>query len=294
MSACRIKGSQSTTSPLILIPYGDGTQLQRKHVASSELPTAIASWDLDGDGLDGIASYDATLHGGGWGAGPSGYALDLDGTDDYADTSETFQSLFQASFGIELMFNTDDGKPATNQHLFGLTDAGVDNYCWARITVNGDISFVYSADGNAANAAPSVAPLSDGPSGWQHVVFTINTTTSLSYIYLNGSLVKSVSTAGVTMGDYAQNTNDLIFGANNYQGTPTDFLDGRIANVRLYDAAVSADEALALYNNIWFKEVTDEKMFRLPGVGLPESHEYEVLGTTEVESITAASSPEEL
>jgi len=67
-----------------------------------------------------------------------------------------------------------------------------------------------------------------------------------------------------------------------------------ISRCKAYTTSVSAAQALALYNNFWYKEVTDEKMFRLPGVGLPESHEYEVLGVTEVESITVATSPEEL
>ena len=294
MSACRIKGSQSTTSPLILIPYGDGTQLQRKHVASSELPTAIASWDFDGDGLDGIASYDATIHGCGWGAGPTGYALDLDGTTaDYADTSDPFESLFQASFGIELMFNADDGLPSANEYLFGCSNAGTSHFVLGFLSTNGELYFRL-ADGVQAVNVITDALFSDGLTGWQHVVCTANTSTSLAYIYVNGVLAKSGSISTITIGNYTQSTYNFLLGAAYVGGSVTSPLDGRIANVKFYDAAVSAAQALALYNNIWFKEVTDEKMFRLPGVGLPESHEYEVLGTTEVESITIATSPEEL
>lgn len=291
MSAAMVTGSQSATSPIIFIPRSAGTQLQRKYATS--LPTAIAEWKFDGDALDSVASYDATITGGKWGYGPSGFAMDLNGTSAYADLSDPFESLFQASFGIEMFFNADDGQPAGNKYLFGTTDASVNNYVWAFIATNGMIYFNYSADGTSVTVVHSLTVMPNGITGLQHVIFTISTVSGLAYIYLNGALLDSTAITGITMASYDQDTNNLLVGANNYQGSPTGYFDGRIANVRLYDSAISATQALALYNNVWFKEVTNKKPFKLPR-GLHRSFSFEILGSAEIETIDISPSMDEL
>ena len=295
MAACRIRGEQSATSPLIFAPLKNGTQLQRKHVASSELPTAIASWDMDGDALDGTASYDATLHGCGWKAGPSGYALDLDGTDDYADTGETFQSTFQASWSLEMFFRADDGRPTANEYLFGCGVVASVGMVAAYINPTGYIYFTIQVQGTQKITGSTGSQLPNGDTGWQHVVFVVNGTTSLMYIYLNGVLYDTADDiSALTLASYAQNTEDLVLGAYNESGVGVGyFFDGKIANVKLYDAAITATQALALYNNIWFKEVTNEKPFKLPR-GMHESHSYKFLGNTEIETFDIAPSMDEL
>ena len=294
-AACRIRGAQTAASPIVMIPFGGGSQLQRKHVASSELPTSVvAEWKFDGDATDEQGTYDATLTGCKWGAGPKGFALELNGTSDYADAGDPFESTFQASFGIELCFNLDDGIPANNNYLFGVANALNQDLVAAYVSTGGWLYFLYKSNNNQVLVSSGSNVMADGLTGFQHLVCTVDTVAALAYVCLNGALLNvAVSIAGVTMGDYASTAN-LVWGGRNIAGSVDLFAAGRESNAKLYSQAISAAQALALYNDFWFKEVSNETAFPLPGVAQFKKHEFEFLGKAEMESAVIATSMEEL
>jgi len=83
--------------------------------------------------------------------------------------------------------------------------------------------------------------LSDGQ--YNHVVM-VYTPTSYE-VFINGSLVTTVS--GYTGADPDTGTN--LVGAQDFGGGLTNFFDGKIDDVRLYDKALSSSEISDIYNN---------------------------------------------
>jgi len=288
MSACKIKGGQSTTSPLILLPYGDGTQLHRVHVASADLPSNLVGyWDMNGDAEDESGEdNDGTLTGCSWGAGVKGYALKLDYT---ADDVCTISDDSAFDFGVTdfamycfVKVNAYRNQTGLGNAIFYRGAISATAGCQYGLIINssGYPKFIAGDSDQAAVYSTSIAD------GYYHCVVGIR---------VSGVLKIYVDLVAGTDGNYSaldiDGSEDLMIGGDT---SAVCHLDGSVCEARLYSDLISVAEMTALYNSLWFKEVTDEKMFRLPGVTLFESHEYAVLGTTEVESITVATSPEEL
>jgi hypothetical protein len=85
---------------------------------------------------------------------------------------------------------------------------------------------------------------------WYHVVWVMDS--AQSYIYVNGTLVKTINVKGSGVGDHYTPT----FGAFNDGNTApcgspmTNFFDGGLDDIRIYNRSLSSMEVSILYNNI--------------------------------------------
>ncbi|MFZ1261378.1 MAG: LamG domain-containing protein, partial [Chitinophagaceae bacterium] len=100
---------------------------------------------------------------------------------------------------------------------------------------------------NAAGYAYPAAPLNN----WYHWVLTING--SVQKIYVNGQLKSTDNTFGgstaVSGKDFSLGTITSISGTAPYTDANVDYLNGKLDDVRIYDAAMSDAQVLQLYNN---------------------------------------------
>lgn len=188
--------------------------------------------------------------------------IQFNGTTDFLDTNNTFQSVFRGSFSISLWMKPDDGHPTNQGIVFGAQVTDHAAQIFLRPEGDGDsndgkLDFGYVVDGNKGlNALTNVPVWANDESTWKYVVFVADSTVGGvggKKIYVDGALValdatENGSTSGVTFSNYTS-TNSPYIGARHDRTDPVDnFFAGEITEVIFYDRALSADEIAALYD----------------------------------------------
>tara|TARA_R110002051_G_scaffold5886_2_gene29420 strand:+ start:176 stop:943 length:768 start_codon:yes stop_codon:yes gene_type:complete len=186
---------------------------------------------------------------------PNVYSVDFDGSNDYVDTGNSFQTLLRDSFTISAWVKLDDGQSSANQNIFGTQK--YDNYSgyfWIRIATNGDISLKHGTPtAEEFTVTASTNAFSDGATEWAHIVCVLSKASATSgtfTAYKDGISVGTSSSpgAGWNIENYA-NTNNAYIGATNITGTPSGHFAGLIDEVSIWDSAFSASDVTAIYNN---------------------------------------------
>jgi len=174
---------------------------------------------------------------------------------DYINTNTGFQSVFQSSFSISTWVRFDDGIPSNNQMLFGHQSATTPiNRVLVFLDNAGGLTFGYFSNGNQARAEID-QNFANGDTGWFHYTAVVEPTGIT--IYKDG-LVQTLDAtddgdmSAVTMGDYGTDI-DFYIGARNLDGTSDLNMTGNIADLRIYDSALSASDVTKIYNR------TDDK-----------------------------------
>ena len=174
----------------------------------------------------------------------SGTAVSFDGTNDYVDSGSAFQSTFRDSFSISMWVNATDGQEAQYRVLFGARNA--DESDWVQGDLyNGTIRFVFKANTNSVISASS-AVLSDGITGWKHIVFIADGVNMITY--LDGSAIKTTSMSGVTMSEYTS-ADEIWIGARDQNDVAQLFFAGKISNIKIFNSALTESEIQEMYLN---------------------------------------------
>ena len=176
--------------------------------------------------------------------------FEFNGSNDYVNTGDTFQSTFRSSFSIEFWVKADDGQPSEERQFGGEVTSGDEVQLVLQHSSNtGKLYFGYTSDGDGAYGRTSSAVLSNGATDWFHVVFIANETTDQMSIYFDGvaQSLTSGDISGVTMGDFTT-SNNFYIGALNNVGSLIYEWDGNIAITRIYNKALSSAEVLLNYN----------------------------------------------
>ena len=176
--------------------------------------------------------------------------FEFNGSNDYVNTGDTFQSTFRSSFSIEFWVKADDGQPSEERQFGGEVTSGDEVQLALQHSSNtGKLYFGYTSDGDGAYGRTSSAVLSNGATDWFHVVFIANETTDQMSIYFDGvaQSLTSGDISGVTMGDFTT-SNNFYIGALNNVGSLIYEWDGNIAITRIYNKALSSAEVLLNYN----------------------------------------------
>lgn len=187
-------------------------------------------------------------------AGKINRAFNLNGTDDYINTNQTFQSVWQGSFSISVWVNLNDGQTAAAQTIFGIRAVtGIEDGLYGDI-INGTIRFYYKSNNKAATRATTQVVLPNGVTGFHHLVFigdsTVNGANGLK-IYLDGELLVLASggdTTDVVFADFATTTKFFV-GAVSDEDRADFFLAGKIDDFRIYTKVLDNDEIASLYNS---------------------------------------------
>ena len=166
----------------------------------------------------------------------------FDGTNDYVNTGNNFQSTFRDSFSIGCWFKADDGQPSEERQFGGEVTSGDEiQLALQHSSQVGKLYFGYYSDGDTAYGRTSSAVLSDGPTDWHHVVFVANNTTNQMSIYFDGAAqsLTSGDLSGVTMGDFTT-SNNFYIGALNNAGSLVYEWAGLLDEYVIYNTALSA------------------------------------------------------
>jgi hypothetical protein len=149
----------------------------------------------------------------------------------YNDGAGNGESIFLDDVSI-----TGDAIPAGGSTDCGGTGKTDVPYALCLANGNAVIEFV---DSSTRHAATSTTDLSDGE--WHHVLGTYDGETL--HIYVDGELEDSNTDPSTAL---PVASGDLRIGAD-YQPTPANFFTGSLDDVRVYNSAVSAEEARRIY-----------------------------------------------
>ena len=181
------------------------------------------------------------------------YSADFDGTDDYIDTGQNFSSVFNDSFSISFWAKPDDGQPASVEYFFGENDND-DDILRGQLETNGDFRLILEGDTDTGSFRTSSPVFSDGAAtSWTHILVSVTkpgSGNSSAVIYINGSSV-SHATSNIAHDNHAafSSAQNLVIGARNNKGTIMDFYSGGMDEWALWNVALDADAAAAIYNN---------------------------------------------
>jgi len=187
-------------------------------------------------------------------------ALEFDGSDDYVDTGQTFQSTFRGSFTLSVFVALDDGQDSDTQMILCSFDPDQtgDNMVELFVSVAGDVGAYYYADDNGGLALTDEVVFDNGATGWTHLAAVFRDENESAgaktiTLYVNGEAVDlDASYDGdldsATDFDDFTTTDNLYMAAYWDDGFTTSLLDGRMDNVEVYGYALEAEEVKALYD----------------------------------------------
>lgn len=183
-----------------------------------------------------------------WGNGVTGKynsSLSFDGTDDYALVTDSASLSPTASVSIsQWIYPTAAGGAGADVTTLMKGDIGVstDQSYGFIFDNNRAISFrIGSTSTTDILTCNTVLTLNT----WNHLVGVYNGTNM--YVYLNGSLCTSASTAIAALKDTAES---LSIGASvNNTNTPVNYFTGRLDDTRIYSYALSANQIKRLFDN---------------------------------------------
>ncbi len=192
----------------------------------------------------------------------SKYSANFDGTDEYIDTGQTFQSVFRGDYSISFWIKPDDGRQS-GRYIFGADNDTNDNQSFSD-----EIYFEMQSDGKPrfvvkTNADTGVWSTHNGggfafddgaASSWTHFVITVDlqgSGNSIVKIYVNGVDKTNDEDPGIASSnhdDYTSNLN-LVLGAKNTEGVIGGFYNGGLDEFAIFNTVLGTDEPLAIYNN---------------------------------------------
>ncbi|RMG27030.1 MAG: LamG domain-containing protein, partial [Methanobacteriota archaeon] len=179
-------------------------------------------------------------------------AYDFDGNNDYIDTNFRGTGLTEMSVSMWFYLDKNASTKGTDVSLFSVVDAP-NTAIIIEIDSADDILRIFHRNGGTnPGFLDATTPVTDGV--WHNVVITMKdrgvscTTDCLNYtIYLDGQVDKATTAYG--QGSNIGRLRDFYIGAENSQGTASQFIDGKIDEVRVFNKELSAEQVLAGYNN---------------------------------------------
>ncbi len=210
---------------------------------TGDITTGLVShWKMDetsGNAVDSVSGHTATLaNGAAWTAsGKINGALDLDGTDDYAETaSHADYSLISKSISAWVYIPTS--VPAGYMTILEHNRGGNNMYgMWKHTT--GPFSFQWASWGGTPSINGTTTSVADT---WYHVVGTFDNATADGKIYINGVADNQTETNGKIP---TAVLDDIRIGRTNDDIEPW---KGRFDDVRIYNRALTAKDVATLYD----------------------------------------------
>lgn len=174
--------------------------------------------------------------------GGSGYCMDFNGTTDYVEIPQAGDLAGITSFSVACWFKKSTADLAGTANLLKLKSGTSYFVPWMlRFHSDDKLSF-YVNDATGTSQYRQTAVLQD--TDWHFVVCTFDTS-NITISLDDGTPV----TAATTIGAMKASTDPLYIGAVDRTGTPQDYFDGKIDQVRVFDKVLSAEEITALYED---------------------------------------------
>ncbi len=169
----------------------------------------------------------------------------LNGTTDFIDTNNKFESVFQSSFTIEIWVEVIDGVPASTQAFYG-TFPGSDDFINTYIA-SGKLYARYKSDGDGIEVDTATEIFSDGDNGWQHIVVVFDAVAKTGESYVNGISVATGSNGSCIFADFVNTTRNFYIGGRNVSDAISLPYTGTLSDCIIYSEAKSSDWVLFQY-----------------------------------------------
>ncbi len=180
----------------------------------------------------------------------SKYSLNLDGTDDYLDTGHHFSTVFNDSFTISFWAKPFDGDET--QSFFGFNDGDAD-IIRGEIKGSGDFKLTFKSNGAERTYQTNSVVFSDGQAtSWTHILVTVTKSTNATVVVYKNGVSASIGAGGsVSETNHAafSSAQNLAIGAFNSKGTVGGNFTGGIDEFAIWNVALDADAAAAVYNS---------------------------------------------
>ncbi|MDP2668785.1 MAG: LamG domain-containing protein [bacterium] len=204
--------------------------------------TTVGFEDASGSGNNGIAKNNGT--GMAWTAGKIGLgAVDFDGVDDYASTTNLAGITNTTPFSVSFWRNSTDDSVRGCMVCTARSDSPYDGV-WVQMETNHSITF--AIDGTPGTKSRNIrSTATPGLNTWHHIVATYDGSDTIGglKLYVNG--VSGYTTVGDTGSGTITNRSWRIGAAQDPIGN---YFKGKIDEVRIYNRALSAAEISQLYN----------------------------------------------
>jgi hypothetical protein len=190
------------------------------------------------------------------------FEINLDSTNEYIQTSSTYQSVFRGSWSIVAWIKCEDAQTTGQQIIFGGYNTDNEDWIYVGIEENdsgnpGKLRTYYRSNDNADSALTidlSSTHLADGPGDWIQCIWTLDLNDDEFKFWVNGVNVsptdstKNFNSSGVTAGDYTTDVNPHVGSNNDDGGGGGNRFDGKISEFAIYDVALTDGDAMTLYN----------------------------------------------
>ena len=189
-------------------------------------------------------------------------SLILDGSGDYIDTRNTFQSTFRGSFSWSFWIKPDDGQPGATENLLGCDNADDTDAFFITLDTAGKIKIDHEANNDPASYITDAAVYADGAGGWKHICVTVTKATNTSYIiYVDGAAVAGTLSDAVAEAAHAAWTSveHVYIGATDDDGSALNPFTGKMDEVALFNVALDADAVAAIYNSGTIFDLNEDK-----------------------------------
>ena len=182
---------------------------------------------------------------------PNKYSFNFDGSNDYLDTGESFESTIKNSFTLSAWVKPTDGRPSAKENFLGtLKYDNYSGYVALSLETTGKIALVIGTPTAQELLGTSSVIFPDGATDWTHLaaVFTkASATTATIVFYANGSDVSDTTTKGGSWNiESYVNPYDMFIGARNATGTMNQPYNGLIDEVSIFNTALSANDITKL------------------------------------------------
>jgi hypothetical protein len=182
------------------------------------------------------------------------YSLSVDGTGDYLETGDAFQSTYRGSFSYSFWAKPADGQPSGSEVFLGSQNSSAEDNFNIALATDGTVVANHKANNDGASYATNAAVYADGAGDWKHICVTVtdgDTGNSSYIIYIDGAAVAgtlSSAVAGTAHDDWTSTTTTWI-GAMNNNGSIANAFAGQMDEVALFNVVLDADAVAAIYNS---------------------------------------------
>lgn len=208
--------------------------------------------------------------------GFGGFSQDFDGAS-YVDTNTLdFDGFFDSNHSFTFWAKFDDGEPADANTIIGMrTGNGVGDH---GMTIQlqkvdagrtGEMRWTYWDASTNCQMETEGYTNGDGLTAWVHYAVVIDWANDTGNIYVNGA------DATLRVGDptnmtitpsFSGTTYNFFIGANNQFGTTNLYLNGKLADIRLYDTDLTSAQVTDLFEGkhvasnlyAWWVKDTDD------------------------------------